>query len=348
MLRLHLVKWKFTLSGRATCCFLVFDLLVSSSVRLSWVFLGFLAKAIRGAASGPIGMRRRPRRIFKEPRKLLKGVMSWPNIQVGGLDIVKPISLISRDSQCLCLQCSLRRAVWVIQFILFGSIEQILGLIWNPTFNLSKLRSGSVRRSWSSGLFEQPLSDAFESPTATVKHRFQKRVKHEARIFATRSTMLMIEVKDYSSSDCCAVVLSCHHHSCLYSVYLDKKWERAIHTNRLLPFNFQQHGFWEKSFFSSDYCSFLWIQVGDFPPLATGAVHNITNQQEYHMSHLISKPHICPRQLQGEEETITFPSGTLSPKPFLQNWKVFSRNEPKHNTARFICNIIALIIWRNP
>ena len=75
--KVHLVKWKFTLSGRATCCcWLIFDLLSSASVRMSGVLLGFLAKSIRGAASGLIGVSRRPRRIFKEPRKLLRGVMS--------------------------------------------------------------------------------------------------------------------------------------------------------------------------------------------------------------------------------------------------------------------------------
>ena len=103
--KVHLVKWKFTLSGRATCCcWLIFDLLSSASVRMSGVFLGFLAKSIRGAANGLIGVSRRPRRILKDRRKLLRGVMSTVvsrlPIQVGGLDIVKPISLISILTVC--------------------------------------------------------------------------------------------------------------------------------------------------------------------------------------------------------------------------------------------------------
>ena len=113
------MKWKFTLSGRATCCCrLIFGLLPSASVffgfsvkmsglflgfsvKMSGVFFGFLAKSNRGAASGLIGINRRPRRIFKEPRKLLRGVMSRP-IQVGCLDIVKPISLISIWTLTVC------------------------------------------------------------------------------------------------------------------------------------------------------------------------------------------------------------------------------------------------------
>ena len=102
------MKWKFTLSGRATwCCRLIFDLLPSASVffgfsvKMSGVFFGFLAKSIRGAASDLIGINRRPRRIFKEPRKLLRGVMSRP-IQVGCQDIVKPILLISIWTLTVC------------------------------------------------------------------------------------------------------------------------------------------------------------------------------------------------------------------------------------------------------
>ena len=59
------------------------------------VLFGFLAKSIRGVASGLISMSRRPRRILKEPNKVLRGAMSRLSIQVGGLDIVRPILLIS-------------------------------------------------------------------------------------------------------------------------------------------------------------------------------------------------------------------------------------------------------------